>query len=161
MVPSRDALTLRVVYGTLFAGRQGIVVAGECSAAEHRANADRLQAGLDVLMPAELGNEQAQRDLLRAIELARAAARSVLPVAVSASALVGFAGQAIPLPWAQVVVIVDAPFRVPDHPETIPDAWPTAIRYMLERAGGQAREALATWRHSGQRPGETGQPAGR
>src|SRR5690606_23940521 len=93
--------------------------------------------------------------LAAAIELARQTERTLFPLGLAVHRAVGPSTGALPLPRARAVVVVETPFRAPAHPERVPHVWVEAVERQLRRAEGSARDMLATWRRSGQPPGQS------
>ncbi len=151
-----DLPALRAVFERCFPGRQGVVEQAGSTLADRQAHIDRLQAGLDVLVPVEADSTGARHAIACAIQLARAAGKSISPVGVHVGTGLTAGVSVLPLPWARGVIVVEAPFRVPEQPEQVPDAWTAAILHLLNRASGLARDYLATWQHTGRRPGTGG-----
>lgn len=112
-----------------------------------------LDEGLDVLVPLDADPAQSRQQILDTLALARAASRPVFPVGLAVGSTVKLGADALPLPGARVVMIVEAPFHVPARPARIPSDWADAFARLLKQAGGRARDILATWKHTGQPPG--------
>jgi len=112
------------------------------SAVEHRSE-------LDVLVPIANDPAEAAIDVRQALRLAQQTRRSVVPLGIACGACLPLLRSAMPAPLARMVVMVDAPFEVPEFPQEVPAAWAETIIRLLQRADGRARDYLATWRRSG------------
>ena len=151
-----DLPALRAVFERCFPGRQGVVEQAGSTLADRQAHIDRLRAGLDVLVPVEADGAGARRAVVCAIQLARAAGKSISPVGVHVGAVLMAGVSVLPFPWARGVIVVEAPFQVPEQPEQVPETWTAAILHLLNRANGLARDCLATWQRTGRHPGAGG-----
>jgi hypothetical protein len=75
------------------------------------------------------------------MDVARRENRVIIPAAAKARPTLSLpllAKNRFPLPRALVVVCVEAPFEIPDHPAEIPSAWINAVDYLLKVAAGRA-----------------------
>lgn len=121
-------------------------------AADEAAGVESREAGACLLVSIAVEAEAARDQLVSAIQLATRLNTVLLPLGVAAGAAVTVSGVALPLPWSRAVVLVDAPFQAPPQREAIPLSWAEVTLRLLERADGRARDALATWKHTGRSP---------
>jgi hypothetical protein len=99
-----------------------------------------------VLIVGVTGNQaQLTESLLEVLELARREHRVIIPAAASASPAIRLPlidEKLLPLPNARVILCIEAPFQIPDHPLDIPPTWLSAIEHLLDSAGTCARDML-------------------
>ncbi len=144
----------RAIYSQILTQRQGFLVLPDESDPQWQSAVGLLQSGRDALLAVGASSE-GEPPLLAGLRLARIAERPILPVGIGAAPVIGprrTGGQVHPLPGARVVVVLEAPFQVPQQPAEIPTTWGATILHLLQQAEGRAQDILATWRRQGKAP---------